>query len=510
MTVLECTQKQIAESRPPCLLTRPCPPAGKSGAVRSGSRDRRQGMLLADKKVVVVGLGKTGAAVARFLKKSGAAVTVSDAAGEDRLGPDVRTLREMGVHLELGGHRLATFLQAQMVVISPGVAHTIEPVARAREKGIPVMGEIELACRFISRPIVAVTGTNGKTTTAELIGRMLRDSGIEVFVGGNIGRPLIGYADGTQSAQIIVAEISSFQLDTIQTFRPAVAVLLNITADHLDRYPDFDAYADSKMKIFENQQPADIAIINGADPLICSLAQRIKSRRWIYPNAAADQPGALLNGRRLYLRTGHGLQDTGRQSDDGLQCCLDLGGIRLRGRHNLENACAASLAALAAGADLKSVGKTLMRFEGLPHRLEYVATLEDVDYFNDSKATNVDAVARALTCFSGPVVLIMGGIDKGGDFRMLLGALRRSVKLLIVMGEAAGRIRAILGSSVPTMTAASMTEALDEAHRAAAAGDTVLLSPGCASFDMYEDYTRRGDDFRRQVARLQKIGRGKK
>ncbi len=474
---------------------------------------QRRCMELAEKKVVVVGLGKTGAAVARFLKKRGAEVIVSDAAAESQLGPSVQTLREMGVFLELGGHRLSTFLEAQLIVISPGVAHTIAAVQQAQGQGIPVIGEIELACQFIHQPIVAVTGTNGKTTTTELVGRMLAESGLDVFVGGNIGRPLISYAGGPQTARIVVAEISSFQLDTIQTFRPAVGVLLNITADHLDRYPDFKAYAASKMRLFENQRPDDIAIINGADPLICSLAQNIQSRQWIYPNAAADRPGATLNGRHLFVRSGQSAlagNTTGkRQSAAGVQWSLDIARIKLKGRHNLENACAASLAALAAGANVAAIRKALENFEGLPHRLQYVATVRGVEYFNDSKATNTDAVAQALACFSNPVVLIMGGLDKGSDFTVLQNAVRQSVKKLIVMGDAAGRIRMALESEVSTTTVASMAEALDKAFRTSAPGDAVLLSPGCASFDMYADYARRGEDFCRQVARMQETAAGR-
>ena len=452
-------------------------------------------------------------ATARFLKKRGAVVVVSDAATGSKLGAAVQTLRKMGVGLELGQHRLPTFMDAQLIVISPGVSHTIAPVQQACTHGIPVLGEIELASRFITQPIVAVTGTNGKTTTTELVGRMLRGSQMDVFVGGNIGNPLIGYVDEPQTAEVIVAELSSFQLDTICTFRPAVGVLLNITADHLDRYPNFEAYAASKMRLFENQQPEDIAILNSSDRRVDSLAQNIRSQKWIYPNAAVDQQGAALNDQHIFLHAGQPVlrQDTigGRRSANTANWSLDITRIKLRGRHNLENACAASLAALAAGAQLQAVREALEHFGGLPHRLEYVATVEGIEYFNDSKATNVDAVIQALAYFAGPVVLIMGGLDKGSDFAALKNVTRQSVKELIVMGDAAGRIRSALGSQTKTTAAASMAEALDNAYRAAAPGDVVLLSPGCASFDMYANYARRGEDFSRQVARLQETAEGK-
>jgi UDP-N-acetylmuramoylalanine--D-glutamate ligase len=467
-------------------------------------------MELKNKNIVVVGLGRTGLATTRFLHQKGARVLVADTADESQLGDSVGMLREMGVALELGPHRAASFQDADLIVVSPGVSHTIEPIEQARSRGIPLMGEVELASRFIKEPIVAVTGTNGKTTTTELLGQMLKNSGISVFIGGNIGKPLIEYAGSDQTKQIVVAEISSFQLDTIDCFRAKISVLLNISADHLDRYPNFEAYADSKMRVFNNQQADDIAVLNGSDPLIRSKTKAIKSQRLFFPSLEADEQGAILNGKRIILN----LDKLKRiQSKIRNQEYLDIAKLRLRGRHNFENACAASLAALASGATLEGIQKTLDHFEGLAHRLELVATVNGVHYYNDSKATNVDGVLRALDSFSTPVVLLMGGRDKGSDFSVLRDHIRAHAKALIVMGEATESIRAALGQLRPTKVAASMQDAVTTAFQDADPKDVVLFSPGCASFDWYRNYAERGDDFRRAVEELEKkaasIARGR-
>jgi UDP-N-acetylmuramoylalanine--D-glutamate ligase len=462
---------------------------------------------------VVVGLGRTGLAAAGFLHQQGARVVVTDTAGEKQLGDAVDIVRELGVRMELGPHRAASFQNADLIVVSPGVSHTIDPIMQARDRGIPVIGEVELASRFIEEPIIAVTGTNGKTTTTELLGGMLKNSGLNVFVGGNIGNPLIGYVAKAQPAQIVVAEISSFQLDTIAAFRPRVCVLLNITADHLDRYPNFEAYADSKTRIFINQRAPDVAVLNGADPLIRAKTKHIKSQRLFFPTLQANEQGAVLNGKRIILNLNRlkriypEIRDP--QSTIRNRRSLDISKIQLQGRHNFENAAAASLAALAAGANLEGIQNTLNQFKGLAHRLEHVATIESVQYFNDSKATNIDGVAKALACFSKPVLLIMGGRDKGGDFKALKGLVREHVKGLILMGEAAEPIRAVLGQLKPTNIATSMEDAVSRAYQNAKPEDVVLLSPGCTSFDRYRNYAERGDDFRRTVNEIKKRASGK-
>jgi UDP-N-acetylmuramoylalanine--D-glutamate ligase len=465
-------------------------------------------MNLKDKKTLVVGLGRTGLAAARFLHQKGARVLVADTADETQLGDSVGTLRKMGVALELGPHRVSSFQNADLIVVSPGVCHTIEPIAQAIARGVPLMSEVELASRFIKEPIVAVTGTNGKTTTTELLGQMLKNSGISVFVGGNIGNPLIEYAGSGQKMQVVVAEISSFQLDTIDSFRPNVSVLLNITADHLDRYPDFETYADSKIRVFRNQQADDVAVLNGSDPLIRAKTKEIKSQRLFFPALQANEQGAVLNGKRIILNLDKLKRIQSKihipHPASRIPEYLNIAKIRLRGRHNFENACAASLAALAAGATLKGIQKTLDHFKGLAHRLEQVATVNRVHYYNDSKATNVDGVLRALDSFSKPVLLLMGGRDKGSNFSVLQDRIRTHAKELIVMGEAAEAIRSALGRLLPTKIVASMQEAVTTAFQDADPEDVVLFSPGCASFDWYKNYAERGDDFRRAVEELEK------
>ena len=465
-------------------------------------------MNVEHKNILVAGLGLSGSAAARFLNSRGAAVIATDLASAQDLGPGLTDLQAMGITLELGGHRAESFERADLVVLSPGVSHTIGPVELARQRGIPIIGEVELASRFIRQPIVAVTGTNGKTTTTELVGDMLKRSGLAVFVGGNIGNPLIEYAAGPQKAEIIVAEISSFQLDTIAEFRPHIGVLLNITADHMDRYPSFDAYAASKLRLFENQQQNDFAVLNRSDSTIRSLTANLKSRKLIYPNPEANQEGAILNRNQLKLRmdrsTGSDLDVQITKSEAQNEICFDLSGLKLVGRHNLENACAAALAAMAAGARTAAIQQTLDHFRGSAHRLEYTARIDNIDFYNDSKATNVDAVIRAVECFERPVILIMGGLDKGGNFEKLSEVVRRRVIKLIVMGQAANLIRTALADSVAITSAPSMTEAVRRAYRAGSPGDIVLLSPGCASFDLYSSYVQRGDDFKKSVASLKR------
>jgi len=296
-----------------------------------------------------------------------------------------------------------------------------------------------------------------------------------------------------------VAEISSFQLDTIDSFRPKISVLLNITVDHLDRYPNFEAYTASKMRLFENQQTSDIAVLNTSDPLVRSLTKDLKNKKLIYPQTSENEDGAVINGNhiRFHINDPGPLDFTGNS-----QWSFDLSQIKLRGRHNLENACAAGLAAIAAGARPASIQEALNNFSGGAHRLEYLCTINNVEFYNDSKATNVDAVIRAVQCFSNPVVLIMGGLDKGSNFEPLRDIFRGPIKSLIVMGKAAGLIQSALGDVTPTLSATSMADAVRQARQAASPGDVVLLSPGCASFDMYASYARRGEDFRSEVMNL--------
>ena len=440
-------------------------------------------MELKNKNILVVGLGVTGVATARFLINRGASVTVTDQKKEQETGSEEPLIRNLGIRMELGPHKIETFERADLIVVSPGVSHTILPIRRAKEQGIPVIGEIELASRFITEPIVAVTGTNGKTTTTTLLGKMLEDSGLKVFVGGNIGNPLIAYVDGEEKAEIVVIEVSSFQLDTIDTFRANVAVLLNITEDHMDRYPDLDAYAKSKARIFENQRYDDTAVLNGSDPVVRSLSRDILSRKVFF--SSKEEKGVAISDESIISQ-----ENMSRLLAD----------FKLPGKHNMENAAAASLAALAAGGTFEGVRTALRKFKGLSHRLEYIDTLNGVDFFDDSKATNVDSVAKALETFERPVVLIMGGRNKGSKFHTLRDLIEKHTKELIVIGEAKEDIKAELGDIKPVETATTMEDAVFKAYHAAAKpGDIVLLSPACASFDMYNSYAQRGEDFCKAV-----------
>jgi len=343
---------------------------------------------------------------------------------------------------------------------------------------------------------VAVTGTNGKTTTTELLGKMLCYSGMKTFVGGNIGNPLIEYVDRKEKADVVVAEVSSFQLDTTRSFRPKVGILLNITDDHLDRYENFDAYVVSKAKLFKNQGPGDTAVLNAEDPVIKPILKQISSRILHFDMKSDEAKGAFIEKNKITIRLG-----------EKEEVFLDCRNIHLRGRHNMENIAASSLGALAAGGTVGGITSALKQFKGLPHRLELVDTYNGVTFFNDSKATNVDAVKKAVETFDVPVVVIMGGRDKGGDFQSLRNSLSQRVKKLILLGEASEIIGAAFNGVLPFKKALDMEAAVCMAFNQAKPGDAVLLSPGCASFDMYDSYAMRGEAFRAAVFKLKAQGK---
>lgn len=447
---------------------------------------------LKGKRVLVVGLAKTGLAVSRFLVNRGARVTAADLMPEDALGAAAKEACDLGISMQLGPHDEQTFLSQDLIVVSPGVPERAEPLRKAARAGIPVVGELEMAFRHVRAPVVAVTGTNGKTTTTRLIGDMLQASGKKVFVGGNIGRPLIELVDRNDPVDVIVVEVSSFQLDTAVTFRPRVGVLLNITEDHLDRYPSFEDYIRSKGRLFRNQGPEDVAILNRADRFTRDLEADISSQRLYFNRGVLNGgPGAGVQEETLVCRI-----------PGGAPLEFDLARFGLAGRHNLENAGAAALAALAAGASSAGVQSALETARPLAHRLEYVGSVGGVRYIDDSKGTNVGAVVRALDSYDVPVILIMGGRDKGGDYGPLKRPVAEKVKRLIVLGEAKARIVAALGRVAEYQQAADLEQAVRLASNAAQPGDVVLLSPGCSSFDMFRDYKERGETFCRAVKRL--------
>ncbi len=441
-----------------------------------------------------MGLGRSGISVAKFLATQGCTVTAADNRSEDVFGDALSEIRSLGICVALGPHNPEIFENCDLVVLSPGVPHTIAPVNRAREKNIPVIGEIELAYHFINIPIIAVTGTNGKSTTTLLIGEMLQQSGFRALTGGNLGTPLIELIDQQETADFIVAEISSFQLDTIDKFKPLVSIILNITDDHLDRYEGFNGYAASKARIFENQTVQDVCVLNESDATIVSIAEKLTAQRFAFNCRHFNENRSWISGQTIWFHT----PDAGDRHVD----CID---IPLTGCHNLENASAAGLAVLAVGGTISGITGALQNFKGLSHRVEYVDTVNGIRFYDDSKATNVDAVSRALESFSSPVVLIMGGRDKGGGYESLRPRISQCVKQLIVMGEAAGKIKSVFEDMVPTTMAADMAQAVKLAASFSAPQDSVLLSPACSSFDMYDSYAQRGRDFARTVERLKSV-----
>lgn len=444
------------------------------------------------KNILIVGLGKTGLSLTAFALRRGARVLLSDTRPRPELDALLAPFGEArsAFRVEAGGHTSDFFLQADLILLSPGIPLDITPLKKAREQGIPVWGELELFARYCATPTVAVTGTNGKTTTTALINELLRSSGRTTFLGGNIGRPLTEYLLGDQDRQIVVAEISSFQLDTASRFRPRVGVLLNITEDHLDRYPDFHAYVASKISLFKNMGSGDDAVLNGDDPLVRPAGDRCACPVHYFSRLERPARGAFLEGDRLIL-TGAGAGEV-----------YDLSRFPLAGLHNRENALAAVLAARLAGATPPGIQSALEAFQGFGHRLEPVAEIAGVRFYDDSKGTNVGAVVRALEGFQEPVILIAGGRDKGGDYRPLLDPVRRGVKALVLIGEARQKMEEQLGNLVRTVLADSLEDAVFQAWRQARAGDVVLLSPACSSFDMFRDYVHRGEVYQQAVRKL--------
>jgi len=439
------------------------------------------GATLAGRRVVVVGLARSGLAACRLLVRLGARVVATDAKPGEALPPDVAALRDLGIVLILGGHPDGLLADADVVVVSPGVPRTAPLVQRARAAGVPVMGEVELAYWSTEARFAAVTGSNGKSTTTALLGALLRAAGIPCTVAGNIGVPLCGVVPDLPADHWVVAEISSFQLETTVAFRPAVGVLLNLAPNHLDRHADLEEYYGTKARLFAAQQQEDCAVVNADDPEALGRTTAGRARRVTFSRRRAVRVGAFLDGDRIVLAAG-----------DRMAPVAPAGCLRIPGAHNLENALAAVAAAAEIGARPSAMAAALAAFPGLEHRLEAVATAGGVRYINDSKGTTVDAVGRSLESFPGGILLIAGGKDKGGDFRPLRPLVRERVKGLILMGEARAKIQEHLAGAAPVVAAESMEAAVRAAADRAAPGDVVLLSPGCASFDMFRDYEDRG------------------
>jgi len=451
----------------------------------------RPGIDLAGKRLLVVGLARTGLATSLFAAAYGATVTATDEKPESEMRENAERLRNAGVKLELGTHSGAVFTQQDLIVVSPGVSAKLPQLELARSRGIPVWSEIELAWRFLRGKLVAVTGSNGKTTTTALIAHILKTASIPTLVGGNIGTPLLALVESSTDSAVTVAEVSSFQLETIASFRPEIGVLLNLTPDHLDRHAAFEEYAAAKMRMFDNQIERDVAILNADDP---EVARRMPTRPQVYWFSRQKRvaQGAFLHDDQIFFRH-HGSEFALARRDQ----------IPLRGDHNLENVLAACAAAYLAGADPAAIAAGVKSFRAVEHRLEFVAEIRGVSYYNDSKATNVDAALKAIEAFPGSLFVILGGKDKGSPYTPLREPLRGRAKAALLIGAAADKIAADLGDAVPYIHAETLERAVQLAAEGAQAGDTVLLAPACSSFDQFENYEQRGRMFKELVARLE-------
>jgi UDP-N-acetylmuramoylalanine--D-glutamate ligase len=481
-------------------------------------------MTFKNKNILVVGLARSGAGAANLLSVLGAKVTVTDRKPRSSLeGYISKLLPEVNLITE--GNPPEVFEGADMIVVSPGVPLYIPPLVHAKAKGVPIISELELAYQIIQSracgdgqlqapAFIGITGTNGKSTTTTLIDVMLREAGYRTLLGGNIGNALTGEilktCSGQRSADYIVAEISSFQLEAIEKFRPGVAAILNISPDHLDRYENMEDYISAKAEIFRNQMPEDRLILNADDPVVMGLYNsKLKTPGTGRFRQNSGSPQSLFFSRRKEVE--------GVYAKEGMVYCnlpdlpshvvdlplVSVDEIRIKGVHNLENAMAASLAALVSGCSCEAVRNVLKDFSGLEHRLEFVGEIDGVTYINDSKGTNTGAVAMSLESFND-VVLIMGGLDKGSDFSVLRDMVGKKVKHLILLGEAKDKIADAIGTAAETHKTSSLEEAVRLSASKAVHGDVVMLSPACASFDMFADFEDRGRKFKEAVRKLKK------
>jgi len=445
------------------------------------------------RRVLVVGLGKSGLAAVRLLKKMGCEVAVSEGSDRKMIAPGtLKWLEDHGVPLECGGHSEQFCAASEMIVVSPGVPLDIPFLADARRRAVPILGELGLGAALTETPIIAVTGTNGKSTVTELLGEMFRAAAKSVFVGGNLGTPLADYLLNQQESEVLILEVSSFQLDTAPGFAPEVALLLNISPDHLDRYADYESYAAAKFAIFAGQRAGAAAVLNGDDQEINARLGRypIPANSFFFGDAPVDRGAGI---------TGSAISVAGVAEEPEV---YDLAGTWLAREPNIHNAAAAILGARLLGCPATAVRKALREFRPLAHRLALVAEIDGVQYFDDSKATNIGAVVAALAGMSRPVVLIGGGRDKGGDYRLLHPAVREKVKGMVLIGEARGKMADSFRELTRVELADSLEDAVRVAGRLAQAGDAVLLAPACASFDMFSGYAERGRVFRRAVGEL--------
>ena len=444
-------------------------------------------MDLTGKKVLVIGLARTGRECARFLARRGAQVTVCDRRGADQLPQEMAALGGLPISFQLGGEETSWLDAMDYVVPSPGVPMDNLMLREAVARHIPVLSEIELAQRFFRAPLIAITGTNGKSTTTTLIGAMLQADGRKTFLGGNLGAPFIGAVEDQWDWGVV--EISSFQLEWVETFKPRIAVHLNVTEDHLDRYPSFAYYRHAKERIFAAQSGADWAILNRDDELVWALRHRLKAQVVSFGFSSVAQ-GVFATTDEIVWRA------------NGSEERFSLAKVKIQGVHNVENMMAAVAAAKCAGVSRRAIEKTLEEFPGLEHRLEFVREKDGVRYYNDSKGTNVGAVVKSLASFSAPVILLAGGVDKGGDYAPLADGVAKKVRRLILFGAAKKTIAAELGHLTTTVLVEDIGAAVRDAAAHGQAGDVVLLSPACSSFDQFQNYAERGQVFKARVQEL--------
>jgi UDP-N-acetylmuramoylalanine--D-glutamate ligase len=448
-------------------------------------------MELKGKKVLVVGLGKSGLAAALFLRRRGAQVTVSDVRSAEALAKDIPALLEEGIMVEAGGHGLLTFRRQDLIVVSPGVPLNTPELAQVISFGLPVIGELELAARFLKGKMLAITGSNGKTTTTALVGEILTKAGLPTLVGGNIGVPVVALIDQSTDDTWSVLEVSSFQLESTVQFHPKISVILNITPDHLDRHGSFENYALAKERIFAAQGAQDHLVLNADNLRAAESAARTSANVYLFSMEHEVVRGAWLDNGFVVYRAG---------KSEPIERVVPLSGIPLKGAHNVENVLAAVCAARLAGASADSIRQAVLSFQAVEHRLEFVANVNGVDFYNDSKATNVDATIKAVASFQSGIHLIMGGKDKGSDYTQMAQLLRSRVRAVYTIGSAAAKIESQLRGMVSILSCETLEKAVSAAASAAHPGDVVLLAPACSSFDQFESYEHRGRVFKELVA----------
>ncbi len=447
-------------------------------------------MELKGKRVLVVGMGRSGLSAAMFLRRRGAQVTVSDVRSAASLSREIPALIEAGIMVEAGGHGLLTFRRQDLIVVSPGVPMETPELAQAKAFGLPVIGELELAAQFLRGRILAITGSNGKTTTTALLGDILASGGLPTQVGGNIGVPVVDLIEASSDEGWSVLEVSSFQLESTQTFHPHIAVILNITPDHLDRHGSFENYAQTKERILRSQTAGDAQVLNADNARTAAIAERAVARiHWFSMQGEVVQGAWVRDGQVVFRAS----------AEAAVETILAVERIPLKGAHNVENILAAVCAARLAGVDGATIARVIAEFRAVEHRIEFVARQNGVEYYNDSKATNVDAAAKAIAAFPAGVHLILGGKDKNSNYAELESLLRSRVRAVYTIGSAAEKIASQIRGMVAIMPCETLDRAVIAAGAAAVPGEIVLLSPACSSFDQFENYEQRGQVFKQLV-----------